>query len=363
MIPAMNRESLLRWSYAMVLTKRRYERLILAYGAIDHAPFTEETLRAIGCRPDAVQKTLKRMENIDVATIERSLHEHGVGILSCEDSAYPSALNPMNDPPVFLFYKGSIECLVRPCIALVGTRKMSMYGRRVVQNLVPDLVRAGVVTISGLAHGVDGEVARTTLAEGGTTVAVLAHGLSTIYPNQHRALSQAIVDGGGLLLSEFPMDVRPDSFMFPARNRIIAGLSLATVVVEASSDSGSLITADLALDYNREVLAVPGQIFDSGYAGCNQLISEGRAHMAQTSEDILLASGLWTGGAKHAKAICVPENDTEAALLSVLTAMPQTIDDLMELTSLPPHDIIAALTMLELRGGTQNIGEGRWVSG
>ncbi len=358
----MERRSLLAWSHATVLTKRRYDRLIQEYGSLDDVTVSEGALRQIGCRPDTVKKTLKRMEAFDDSKAERALEECQVQVLCLEDSAYPAALKNISDPPVFLFYKGSIECLSRPCISLVGTRKMSVYGKRVVQHIVPDLVRAGVVTVSGLAYGIDAEVARATLAEGGITGAVLAHGLATVYPSEHRYLAEDILRGGGFLLSEFPLDIHPDTYMFPARNRIIAGLSLATVVVEASKDSGSLITADLALDYNREVLAVPGNMFDAGYAGCNQLISEGRAQMVQSSDDILLAAGLWTG-TKNNKAVCVPENDTEAALLSVLTAMPQTLDDFIEITALPSHAIIASLTMLELRGGAQNIGEGRWVSG
>jgi DNA processing protein len=204
------------------------------------------------------------------------------------DDVYPTQLKTIDDPPIFLYYKGSLEITKQPCIAAIGTRTMSAYGDRVTEAFVPPLVRAGMVTVSGLAYGIDAAVAKETLLAGGNTIAVLGHGLGMISPKAHRMLADDIVTHGGLLLSEFPLDVRPDKYTFPARNRIIAGLSLGALILEATEDSGSLITADLALDYNRDVFAVPGNVFDPNYAGCHALIRKGSAQLVTTRKQSVL---------------------------------------------------------------------------
>ncbi len=358
---------MLRWSWMNVLTKKRYDALLGKFGSLEKAleNINEEMLRELGCRGDTALNTLTRLEELDPQTYESHVAKRGLSLVSIEDDAYPAALRTIGDPPIFLYWKGDVDVLKQPCIGLVGTRDMTDYGKRVTEHIVPGIVRAGVVTVSGLAYGIDAHVAKETLSAGGRTVAVLGHGLGLIYPKANAALAKEIVEKGGLLLSEFPLDVSPDKFTFPARNRIIAGLSLATVVLEASEDSGSLITADLALDYGRDVFAVPGQIFDPSYAGCHRIISRGLAKLATTAEEILQEVGIVssTGSAEPQLKLEDLQFDSaqEQAIFKALTTMPKPVDDLLMATGLDAGTASASLTMLEMRGLVKNVGGGKWV--
>ncbi len=361
----MQHSTLLRWSHANVLTKRRYDALKRAFGSLDEAmdAIDAQMLTTLGCKPQTADAVLKRLSTFDESAYERDLLAKHITLQSLDDDAYPAALKTIEDPPVFLYSQGSLDVLSQPCIALVGTRDMSGYGRRVAGEVVAELIGAGVVTVSGLADGIDSEVARVSLRGGGRTVAVLGHGFGMMYPQSNRALSQAIVDQGGLLLSEFPLDVRPDKYTFPARNRIIAGLSLATVVLEAAGDSGSLITADLALDYNRQVYAVPGQIFDGHYAGCHELIAQGRAKLITGARDVLLDLGFIVPSRTSATVRPSFDSSGQQKVWQALSSMPQSIDDLIERIDMGVAEAAATLTLLEMRGLVSNIGESKWVKG
>lgn len=361
MLCLMQRESLLRWSWANVLTKKRYDMLIAQYKNLDVAieNLSEEMLSDLGCREETVLKVLLRLEEFDPAAYEKELKKRKLELISIEEDRYPATLRSIEDPPVFLYIRGDISILSNPCIGLVGTREMSLYGKRVVETFIPPIAQADVVTISGLAFGIDAHVAKETLLAGGKTVAVLGHGFGMIYPKAHSALAEEIILQGGLLLSEFPLDVSPDKFTFPARNRIIAGLSTATVVLEAAVDSGSLITADLALDYNRDVYAVPGPIFDENYAGCHELIAKGNAKLVASPEDLLADLGIIVSEKKSSHFI--PDAPEEEVTSQSLTSMPQSIDDLAVKTKIDAAILTATLTMLELKGAAKNVGEGKWV--
>ncbi|MBI1813283.1 DNA-protecting protein DprA [Candidatus Peregrinibacteria bacterium] len=352
------------WSYLNVLTRERYEALVQVYGSLEDARrhVGEEMLKGLGCRQEMVEKTLLRLEDFDEERYAAELQKRGIDLLSLADGRYPKSLREIGDPPVFLSVHGDLSILDQPCVALVGTRSMSPYGRRVVETFVPPLVHAGIVTVSGLAHGIDAAVAAETIKARGKTVAVLGHGLGTIYPRTNEKLAQQIHESGGLLLSEFSLDFPPDTYTFPARNRIIAGLSLATVVLEAPRDSGALITADLALQYNRDVFAVPGQIFDAHFQGCHDLIARGHAKLVTDPADVLQEIGIVVPESRAASSY-VPQSDDEEVLLGVLTTMPQRIDELVERSGIPASRINAALTLLELAGVVKNVGGGMWVRG
>lgn len=357
----MHRETLLRWSIANILSRRRYDMLVQRYQNLDSAlnALSESLLQELGCREKIIPEVLKRVRTFDPTAYEKALETKGFQLISIEDAAYPEALCTVADAPVFLYYWGSLECLKHPCIALVGTRDMSVYGRRVVGEFINGLVPSGITTVSGLAHGIDAEVARDTIASGGKTVAVLGHGGGMMYPKEHAALAESIVKAGGLVLTEFPLDVRPDLYTFPARNRIIAGLALATVVVEAAKESGSLITAELALDYNRDVYAVPGQIFDANYSGCHELITGGRAKLLSSADEVLRDIGVLPVG--EVSSPYTGENPEEEVLLASLTRMPKTMDDLVADAKLDISSAAATLTILEMKGVIENVGESRWV--
>jgi DNA processing protein len=357
----MDRIAALTWSWLNVLNKRRYDALCNVYGTPEAAlpHLGEQLLTALGCREETVRAALLRHEEFDPHAYDAELHRRGLQLHTLDDASYPAALHQIGDPPIFLYAKGDVAVLQEPCIALVGTREMSAYGKRVTEHFVPDLVAAGMVTVSGLATGIDAHVARETITAGGKTVAVLAHGLSAVYPKANATLAKQIVEHGGVLLSEFPLDMRPDTYTFPARNRIIAGLSLGTIVLEAGEGSGALITAELALEYNRDVFAVPGQIFDTQYAGCHALLASGHAKLAVNAAAVLQEYGIRTSS--EPRSTYAPQNDAEQSVYSALTTMPQSVSDLVDKAKIEAAALNATLTLLEIHGAARNVGGGMWV--
>lgn len=207
-------------------------------------------------------------------------------ILTIVDEAYPDLLKQIYDPPILLWYKGNINILKKPGIAIVGTRNATAYGKKITKKLSSELSNSGLCIFSGLAHGIDAQAHQTTVQVNGITVAVLGSGIDRIYPTQNIALANAIFKSGGLIISEFPPGTKPDAVNFPVRNRIISGLSLGTLVIESGVQGGSIITAEIALDQNREVFAVPHPIDSASGTGCNFLIKNG-AKLVQTVDDIL----------------------------------------------------------------------------
>ena len=206
--------------------------------------------------------------------------------ITLKDKNYPQLLKEIYDPPQTLYVNGQLKAVEKYPLAVVGTRKISSYGQQITQSLVKALARAGLTIISGLALGVDGLAHQATLDVGGRTIAVLGSSLDIIYPPSHEKLAQRIVESDGAIISEYPPKTRPSKWTFPARNRIVAGLSLGVLVIEAPKRSGALITARFALDQGREVFAVPGSIYNKNSAGCHLLIKLG-AKPVTKPEDIL----------------------------------------------------------------------------
>ncbi|MBI5156075.1 DNA-protecting protein DprA [Candidatus Peregrinibacteria bacterium] len=361
----MDQKTALLWWQLNVLSKRRYEAILEVYGSLDEASkhVGEEFLRGLGVRDDAVRAALIRLETFDADTMAKKLIEKEVTLLSIDDEAFPAILRQMGDPPIFLSYLGDLSCLTQPLIAVVGTRGMTAYGRRVVGEFVPRFVQAGCVTVSGLAQGIDTVVAQETLRAGGRTVAVLGHGLGNIFPTNNVKLADEILEKGGLLLSEFPIDMSPDFYTFPSRNRLIAGLGLGTLVIEAPAKSGALITAELALDYDRDVFAVPGPLFDPNAVGVNDLIARGLARLVTAPDDVLREIGIVAPDGAQATSSYTPETEDEKKVWKALTTMPQPVDDLVVASGLPAPAVAATLTMMELAGVTKKVGAGRWVRG
>lgn len=354
----------LQWSWMNALSSKRLTTLLDRFSSLEEAVkhLTPDLLRELGLKEETALFTLNRLDEFDPTMYEAELKKRDLRLIAMDEDEYPPLLKQIPDAPVFLYVRGNLKILGDPCIALVGAREMSEYGRRVVSHLIPPLVAAGVVTVSGLAYGIDAEVARETLRIGGPTVAVLGHGLGMIYPKAHAKLADEIVKAGGLLLSEFPLDIQPDQYTFPARNRIIAGLSLGTVVVEAAEGSGSLITADLALDYNRDVFAVPGQLFDPNYRGCHQLISRGQAKLITDASEILAELGVVAPILPLGdRPSFVAGSEEETKIFGSLSTMPQSLDDLVVKSKLDAAAANATLTILELKGVVRNVGGGQWV--
>ncbi len=353
--------SALAWAQLQVLTRKRYEQLRQRFGSLQEAwgQVSGDLLRELGCTAETVQAKATLARSLDLEGLERRIGSSGIQVVCFDDPPFPSRLREIPDPPVFLFARGDLALLQQPCIALVGTRSMSVYGKRVVCHLVPPLVRSGVVTVSGLAHGVDSEIAKVTLQEGGKTVAVLGHGFARM-TSRSSGLAKEILESGGLLITEYPLDCPPSEYTFPQRNRIISGVSLGTVIVEADEGSGSLITASLALEQGRDVWVVPGSLFDQHYRGCHALIARGGGKLVTSGEEILEDVGIAGSGSGSDKVFTLRTKEEEI-VYGALTTMPQALDDVVEVVKLPTSKVSSTLTVLELRGAVKNLGAGQWV--
>ena len=279
----------------------------------------------------------------DEAAYRGDLCRRGLRWLGRSEAGFPARLRSIHDPPPGLFLRGSAapELLSQVGVAVVGARACSEYGAHVARRLGAGLAAAGVVVVSGLARGVDAWAHRGALDEGGVTVAVLGCGIDRDYPRAHAALAARIAETG-LIVSEYPPGVAPAPWRFPARNRIVAGLSVATVVVEARERSGALITADLALEEGREVLAVPGEITSGLSDGTNALLRLG-ATVVTSAADVLEAIGVEPPAPEPP-----PVSTTAATVLAALAAGASTADEIARATGLDAATAAAALTELEL---------------
>ena len=289
------------------------------------------------------------------------LERHEVTAVTILDEDYPAPLRDLFDPPALLFYRGNFPELSRPLIAVVGSRHPTPYGKRVTRELVDPVARSGAVVISGMAYGIDTIAHDVTVEAGGKTVAVLGGGVddASLYPVANRTLSQRILASGGCLLSEFPIGTQVAKQNFPFRNRIIAALSQATLVVEAKLTSGSLITARAALEIHRDVFAVPGPIHSELSEGPNNLIKTG-AQVATCADDLLLRLGLT---AQPPRTQFISGSAEEAALYTVLNTDALHVDELTLKTGLDAKTVSSTLTLMEIKGSTRHLGGLYYVRG
>ena len=283
--------------------------------------------------------------DFDEAGYLRELAALGVRWLPRTDAAFPHALAAIFDPPAGLFVRGAadVALLDAPAVAVVGARACSPYGAQVARMIGRGLAAAGLVVVSGMARGVDGEAHRGALEAGGRTVAVLGCGVDRDYPAAHADLARRICELG-LVVSEYAPGVEPAPWRFPARNRIIAGLAAVTVVVEARERSGALITADLALEEGREVFAVPGEITSALSAGTNRLLGLGATPLTQV-EDVLRSFGI-----ERAEAPAAEISESASSVLAMLRDAPAGADALARVAGLDSAALAAALSELELAG-------------
>jgi DNA processing protein len=327
---------------------------------------TRSELEQLRLPPEAVDTIIARdLQATAEAEIE-AVKRLGGDILLLDDGVYPSQLREIYDPPIVLYVKGAwSECLDQPCIGVVGSRRCSTYGQNSALMLARDLAQRGVTVVSGFARGIDAAAHRGALEAGGRTVAVLGTGLDEIYPRDHAKLAAEVLANGGALVTQFPLKTPPVSENFPYRNRIISGLSLGIVVVEAAESSGSLITARLAIEQNREVFAVPGNITSRNSFGTNYLIKGAGAKLVQQWQDIAaelpqqIAAKLLPPpvSSKKEKTIAerlslLPEglSATETSVIKLLTPdSPAHVDWLIDKSKLAVPELNAALLSLEIR--------------
>ena len=271
---------------------------------------------------------------------EETCKRLGIRCLPITHELYPSSLRTIPDPPAILFCRGSIESVqATPAVAVIGSRRCSMYGRKSARSIASALAAAGACVVSGLARGIDGEAHRGALEAGGATCAVFAGGLDTVYPPEHRSLAERIL-AGGCLISEYPPGCKPARYTFAERNRIISGLASAVVVVEAGERSGTLITVGTALDQGREVYAVPGEMGRSTSRGTNRLLRDG-AGIVLSPEELLGDLGL----------VRAPSPVSEDhPLLRLAEGAGRTPEALSQETGLPIEEVTAELALLEMEG-------------
>ena len=292
-----------------------------------------------------------------IEKILENLEKENIKTVSLGEENYPALLAEITDPPHTLFYRGTLPATELATLGVVGTRRMTTYGKMVCEDLVTPLARQGVVIVSGLALGIDGVAHTATVEAGGITIAVLGSGIdhSYVYPSAHKQLSEKIIVTGGALISEYPPGFLPTQYSFPARNRIIAGLSLGTLVIEAPIKSGALITARCALDYNREVMAVPHAITSPTSAGPNNLLKFG-AKLVTESNDILEALNLQTIKQIEADVTPTSNDPKEIKILNCLSKEPKNINQIILESGLDSAASSSILVMLEIKGWIKNLG-------
>ena len=289
------REELLYLWYGMMsrMTNTVKMNIVMHYGGLGNLWEVSESQLREDLTAKQADAILEYRNEALVLDYREKLRKDKVEYIYPGHPAYPVKLYDIPDPPLVLFARGDIELLKNDdkAVAVVGARKASVYGRTVADRFVSDMVCAGVTIVSGMALGIDGMAHRAALKAGGRSVAVLGCGINVVYPKENYDIYHDICSGGGVVLSESGLDVKPDAFRFPYRNRIISGLADGVLVVEAREKSGSLITADQALEQGRDVYVIPGRVTDSGSAGCNNLIRMG-AECVMNAGDILESLGL-----------------------------------------------------------------------
>jgi len=320
---------------------------------------TPADLKHAGLDSSSINAITSWQSKISLEAELEKLDHYGVKVLTWHDLDYPARLKEIYDYPPLLYVRGSLLPEDEWCLAVVGTRRVSVYGRQVTEEIVADLARNKITIVSGLAKGTDSIAHRSALDAGGRSIAVFACGLDIVYPSENATLARSIIQQGALI-SEYSLGTRPRADNFPRRNRIMSGLSLGVLVVEAGETSGALITARLALEQNREVFAIPGSILSPASRGTNRLIQEG-AKLVRSYTDILEELNLTAVAHQIEMKEVIPASVTESLLLKQLGAEPTHIDELCRNSGLPISTVSSTLAMMELKGLVKQMGTMNYV--
>lgn len=314
-------------------------------------------LKEIGLSEKKVLEFDKFRKDFEIEKYFQRLAKLQVKVITVLDKAFPKNLKDLPGAPLVLYYKGDIECLNTNSVAVVGTRKITAYGREVAQKFSSELASFGVTIISGLAYGVDTEAHRACLSVHGKTVAVLGNGLETIYPLENTALANEIIKTGGAIISEFPLDYPSLPVNFAIRNRIVSGLSDAVIVIEGAEKSGTLLTATHAAEQGKTVFAVPGQI-TSPLSWAPLFLLKNGAKMVTETKDILEELDLQVKVDKDKIQKIAPDSPEEEKLLQILKNEPLHLDELVRISGGKTAEISARLTIMEMKGMVRNMGKG-----
>jgi DNA processing protein len=342
----------------------RTRRLVERFGTLAEAwQASPEALGAAGLDGRAVDNFRQTRQRVDLDAELARLDKMGIALLTWDDPDYPRLLvelRPIDHAPPLLYVRGSLSAADEWAIAIVGTRKVTAYGRQVTHQLASELAASGLTVVSGLARGIDAEAHLAALEAGRRTIAVLPGGIDLVYPPEHRNLAERIA-GQGALVAIFPPGTQAEAKNFAPRNSLVSGLSRGVLVIEAGLKSGALLTAGAALEQGREVFAVPGNITAHGSNGTNRLIQDG-AHPTLTAQDVLDVLKL-ERAAEYAEARAnLPEvGGDEQIVVKLLSGEPLHIDELARQCDLPMSRVSSALTLLELKGMIRQVGRMTYI--
>lgn len=339
----------------------RFRALINRFGNARSAwEAPESQLSKTGIGEKVVNKLIQVRASVDVQAVFDQAEKEGVTILTWLDDEYPRRLAELEQAPPVLYARGELVPEDEWAVAVVGTRRITSYGRQAAEQIGAFLARNNITVVSGMALGVDTVAHEAALDAGGRTIAVLGSGVDQLYPPQNRKLAQKIM-AQGAVLSDYPLGTMPEGLNFPPRNRIISGLSMAVVVVEAGQKSGALITANYGVEQGREVFAVPGNIFSAGSKGTNRLIAQG-AHPLLNPEELMEVLNLKLISEHQTARRALPADATEAKLYDLIGEDPMHVDQIRALAGMPIEKVSATLALMELKGLVRQVGGMNYIA-
>jgi DNA processing protein len=314
-----------------------------------------DEFKKAGLDDNTVNSIAQWRPKISLDTELEKLEKYGIKSFNYHDDDYPSRLKEIHDFPPVIYIRGEIFAQDEYCLAVVGTRNPSVYGKQITEEIVSELAHNKITIVSGLAKGIDTIAHRSALSAGGRTIAVMGGGLDSVYPAENAELARNILKNGALV-SEYAPGTKPRPENFPRRNRIMSGLCLGVLVIEAGETSGSLITAHMAFEQDRDVFAIPGSVLSPASIGTNKLIMEGTARLVRNAADILQELNLTAVTEQIEVKEVIPASDTEAVILKQLGAEPRHIDEISRACGLPVSVASSTLAMMELKGMVKQIG-------
>lgn len=339
----------------------RFKALLEAFGTAEAAwNASPEAMTDTGLSRKIIESFQRVHNGVSLELVWEKIQSLGVKVLTWDDEGYPRHLKEIDQPPPVLYIRGTYVPEDEWAVAIVGTRRVTAYGRQVAEEVAATLARSGVTIVSGLARGVDSIAHQAALIAGGRTLAVLGNGVDLVYPPENRRLASQITEHGALV-SDYAIGIPPDGANFPPRNRIISGLSLAVIIIEAGMTSGALITASFAAEQGRDVFAVPGNINAPQSQGTNRLIRDG-AQPLLNPQDVLEALNLTMVTEHRAVRVALPSDPVESRLYKLLSQEPMHVDELRAQTNMPIETVSATLAMMELKGMVRQVGGMNYVA-
>jgi len=339
----------------------RFKALLESFGDAEAAwNASPQAWMDAGLSPKIAESFQRVRKGVSLDQIAERIQSLGVAVLTWDEAAYPRRLREIDQPPPILYVRGKLLPEDDWAVAIVGTRRVTAYGRQVAEEVATSLARSGVTVVSGLARGVDSIGHQAAVNAGGRTLAVLGNGVDQVYPPENRHLAAQIMEHGALI-SDYALGTQPDGINFPPRNRIISGLSIAVIIVEAGLTSGALITATFAAEQGRDVFAVPGNINAPQSQGTNRLIRDG-AQPLLDPQDVLEALNLTMVTEQHVVRAVLPTDPVEARLFKLLTQEPMHVDEIRAQADMPIETVSATLAMMELKGMVRQVGGMNYVA-